>query len=80
MAKYWYFLLPAILCAIIPSKSIDAATRKWIPDDKKRAKFFMLVLIAMCLFYTVCLLSVTANLPWAIRLPLSLFPLMALGL
>ena len=80
MLKYWYFLLPAILCAIVPSETIDRATRKWIPDNKKRAKFFLLVLTGMCLFYSVALLLVTKNLPWGVRIPLALFPLLALGL
>ena len=78
MEKYWYFLIPAILCAIVPSTAIDNVTRKWFPDDKKRAKFFLTVLTVMCLCYTVCLLFVTKNLPWGIRLPLSLFPLAGL--
>ena len=80
METYWYFLLPAILCAIIPTSAIDRVTRKWIPEDKKRAKFFLTVLTVMCLCYTVCLLFVTKNLPWGIRLPLSFFPMLALAL
>ena len=78
METYWYFLLPAILCAIIPTSAIDRVTRKWIPEDKKRVKFFLTVLTLMCLFFTVCLLLVTKNLPWGIRLILSLFPLVSL--
>ena len=78
MEKYWYFLLPAILCAMIPANTIDKVTRKWIPDNKKRAKFFLLVLTAMCLFFTLYLLFVTKDLPCGIRLPLSLFPLICL--
>ena len=78
MEKYWYFLIPAILCAFIPTNAIDKFTRAWIPDGKKRARFFLLVLTVMCLFFTVCLLFVTENLPWGIRLLLSLFPLVSL--
>ena len=78
MEKYWYFLIPAILCALTPASALDNVTRKWIPDDKKRAKFFLTVLVVMCLFFTVCLLFVTKDLPWGIRLPLSLFPLVSL--
>ena len=80
MLKYWYFLLPAILMALIPSETIDRNTKKWIPDERKRAKFFIGILIAMAIFFTIFLLVVTKQIPWGIRLPLSIFPLISVGL
>ena len=80
MLRYWYFLLPAILMALIPSDTIDKATKKWIPDDKNRAKFFLGILIAMAAFFTVFLLLITRNIPWGLRLPMSVFPLVSVGL
>ena len=80
MLKYWYFLLPAILMALIPSETIDRNTKKWIPDERKRAKFFIGILIAMAIFFTIFLLVVTKHIPWGIRLPLSIFPLISVGL
>ena len=80
MLKYWYFLLPAILMALIPSETIDKTTKKWIPDDRKRAKFFMGILIAMATFFTILLLLVTKNIPLGFRIPMSVFPLVGVGL
>ena len=80
MIKYWYFLIPAILMCLIPSEVINETTRKWIPDEKKRAKFFMGILIGMAVFYTVILFFVTENIPMGLRLPLCLFPLIGVGL
>ena len=80
MVKYWYFLLPAILVALIPSQAINTLTKKWIPDEKKRAKFFMGVLIGMIVLTTIFLILVSRNIPWHFRLPMCLFPLASLGL
>ena len=80
MSKYWYFLLPAILCAIIPSDWIDKTTKKLIPDDKKRAKVFFGILIGMAVFFTVWLFLITQNIPQPVRFLLSLFPLASVGL
>ena len=75
MLKYWYFLLPAILMCLIPSETINETSRKWIPNEKKRANFFMGILIGMAVFYTVILFFVTENIPLNFRLPMCLFPI-----
>lgn len=75
MLKYWYFLLPAILMCLIPSDVINEITKKWIPNEKKRAKFFMGILIGMAVFYTVILFFVTDNIPLNFRLPMCLLPI-----
>ena len=75
MLKYWYFLLPAVLMCLIPSDTINETTKKWIPNEKKRAKFFMGILIGMAVFYTVVLFFVTKNIPLGFRLPMCLFPI-----
>lgn len=80
MIKYWYFLLPAILMSLIPSDALNKATKKLIPDEKKRAKFFMGILIAFLTITTVLLLLVSKNIPWHLRLPICLFPALGVGL
>ena len=80
MLKYWYFLLPAILMALIPGETIDKATKKWIPDDKKRSKFFLGLLVGMCVLTTLFLFLISQNIPWHVRLPLCLFPALGVGL
>ncbi|MBR1972177.1 MAG: hypothetical protein IKA16_01925 [Oscillospiraceae bacterium] len=80
MVKYWYFLLPAILMALIPGETINTVTKKWIPDEKKRAKFFMGILTGCMTLTTVLLFLVSENIPWHVRLPLCLFPLVSVGL
>lgn len=80
MVKYWYFLLPAILMALIPSETINTVTKKWIPDKKKRAKVFLAILVGICVLTTVFLFLVSENIPWHVRLPLCLFPLVSVGL
>jgi len=80
MVKYWYFLLPAILLCLIPTEKIDAVTKKWIPDEKKRAKFFLGILVTMAAFFTVLLFLVSRNIPWTLRIPLSCFPLISVGI
>ena len=80
MVKYWYFLLPAILMALIPSETINTVTKKWIPDEKKRAKVFLGILVGICVLTTVFLFLVSENIPWHVRLPLCLFPLVSVGL
>ena len=77
---YWYFLLPAILMALIPGDALNKATKKWIPDEKKRAKFFMGMLIAFLTITTVLLLLVSENIPWHFRLSICLFPALGVGL
>lgn len=79
MLKYWYVLLP-ILMALIPSDAIDKATKKWIPDEKKRAKFFLGLLTAMAAFFTILLLLITKNIPWRLRISMSVCPLVGVGL
>lgn len=80
MVKYWYFLLPAILMALIPSETINTVTKKWIPDEKKRAKVFLGILVGICVLTTVFLFLVSENIPWHVRLPVCLFPLVSVGL
>ena len=80
MVKYWYFLLPAILMALIPGETINTVTKKWIPDVKKRAKVFLGILVGICVLTTVFLFLVSENIPWHVRLPLCLFPLVSVGL
>ena len=80
MVKYWYFLLPAILMALIPSETINTVTKKWIPDEKKRAKVFLGILVGICVLTTVFLFLVSENIPWHVRLPICLFPLVSVGL
>lgn len=79
MVEYWYFLLPVILVALIPSETINSVTKKWIPDEIKRAKFFMGILVGMMALTTVFLLLVSKNIPWGFRLPMCLFPLAGVG-
>ena len=45
MEKYWYYLIPAILMCLIPSDTINETTKKWIPNEKKRARLFMVILL-----------------------------------
>lgn len=80
MVKYWYFLLPAILMALIPGETINTVTKKWIPDEKKRAKVFLVILVDICVLTTVFLFLVSENIPWHVRLPVCLFPLVSVGL
>lgn len=80
MVEHWYFLLPAILVALIPSETINTVTKKWIPDEKKRAKFFMGILVGIMVITTIFLFLVSQNIPWHVRLPICLFPLISLGL
>lgn len=77
---YWYFLLPAILMALIPGEAINNVTRKWIPDEKKRAKFFMAILVGFMTLTTILLFLVSENIPWHFRLPICLLPLVGVGL
>lgn len=78
--NYWYFLLPVILMALIPGETINTVTKKWIPDEKKRAKFFMDILTGCMTITTVLLFLVSENIPCHVRLPLCLFPLVSVGL
>lgn len=80
MVKYWYFLLPAILMALIPGETTNTVTKKWIPDEKKRAKVFLVILVGICVLTTVFLFLVSENIPWHVRLPVCLFPLVSVGL
>ena len=80
MLKYWYFLLPAIVLCLIPSETINETTKKWFPDEKKRAKFFMGILIGMAVFFTVLLFFITENIPLNFRLPMCLFPILGVVL
>ena len=77
MEKYWYFLIPAILIALLPADAVNRATKKWIPDEKKRARFFLGILLAMSVFFTVLLFFVTKNIPLGFRLPMCLFPVVS---
>lgn len=77
---YWYIVIPGILLSLIPAKTINQLTKKWIPDEKKRAKFFMSILIGMSVFFTMLLFFVTENIPLGFRLPMCLFPVISVGL
>jgi len=68
-----------LLC-LIPTEKIDAVTKQWIPDEKMRAKFFLGFLIAMAVLFTILLLLVSPNTPWILRIPLSCFPLISVGI
>ena len=80
MVKYWYFLIPAILLCLVPSEKINEVTKKWIPDEKKRARFFLGILIGMAVCSTIVLFFVSKNIPWSFRLPMCLFPLAGVGI
>lgn len=80
MERYWYFLIPAIVMCLIPSNTINETTKKWIPHEKKRAKFFMGILIGMSVCFTVFLFFVSKNIPLGSRLPMCLFPVIGVGL
>ena len=69
MSKYWYIFLLTILVAS-SSNTLDRATKKWIPDDLKRAKFYQGVLFTMALLYGIIMFIVTKD---TFALPLSLF-------
>lgn len=69
MSKYWYLFLLAVLVAS-SSDLLDKATKKWIPDDLKRAKFYRCVLFTMTILYAIIMFIVTKD---TFALPLSLF-------
>lgn len=80
MSKYWYFLLPAILTAV-SSEAIDKAMKKWIPNDRKRAKFYQGFLFAMTVFYGIWIWLMTKDIfPLPLCLFLSGFPLACAGI
>ena len=75
MGKYWYYLLLAVLVAC-SSEWLDKATRKWIPDNLKRARFYQGVLFTMAGLYTVIMFIVTKDVfPLPVSLFLSGFPI-----
>ena len=80
MEKYWYYLIPAILMCLIPSDTINETTKKWIPNEKKRARLFLGILLGMAVFFMVLLFFVSRNIPLSFRLPMCLFPVIGVGL
>lgn len=80
MERYWYFLIPAILICLIPSEAINETTKKWIPNEKKRAKCFMGILICMAVYFTVLLFFVTENIPLGFRWTMCLFPITSVAI
>ena len=69
MKKYWYIFLLAMLVAA-SSEQLDKATKKWIPDDRKRAKLYQGILLAMTALYSIIMFFVTKDI---FSLPVSLF-------
>lgn len=69
MKKYWYIFLLAMLVAA-SSEQLDKITKKWIPDDVKRAKLYQRILICMAVLYSVIMFFITKNI---FPLPVSLF-------
>ena len=80
MTDSWYFLLPAILAAIIPSREIEEYTKKRIPNDQKRAKINLVFLISMAVFFSVILFLITDAMPIHIRITLSAVPIAGVGI
>ena len=80
MKKYWFFLLIAILLSS-SSHALDRMTRKWIPDDLKRAKFYQKILFLTSSLYTIIMFFIMKNIfPLPVTLFLSCFPLVCVGL
>ena len=69
MKKYWFIFLLAMLVAA-SSESLDKATKKWIPDDRKRAKLYQRILIGMAVLYSIIMFFITKDI---FSLPVSLF-------
>lgn len=77
MDKYWYFLIAILIAA--SSESLDKATKKWIPDNRKRAKFYQGILFSMATFYSIVMFFVTkAIFPLPISIFLSGFPVICI--
>ena len=69
MKKYWFIFLVAMLVAA-SSESLDRATKKWIPDDRKRAKLYQGILFGMAALYSIIMFFITRDI---FHLPVSLF-------
>lgn len=68
MKKYWFLFLIAMLVAA-SSEQLDKATKKWIPDDLKRAKLYQGILFSMAILYGIILFFLTKD---TFYLPVSL--------
>ena len=80
MKKYWFYLLIAILLCC-SSHWLDTMTKKWIPNDLKRAKFYQKILFLTSLLYTIIMFFIMKNIfPLPVTLLLSCFPLICVGL
>ena len=80
MKKYWFFLLIAILLSC-SSNTLDRMTRKWIPDDLKRAKLYQAILFVTAFTYAIIMFIIMRNIfPLPITLFLAGFPVICVGL
>ena len=79
MGKHWYIFLLAILVAS-SSEFLDKATKKWIPNDLKRAKFYQYVLFTMSGLYAIIVFIVTKSIfPLPVSVLLSGFPIVCVA-
>ena len=69
MKKYWFIFLIAMLVAA-SSEQLDKATKKWIPDNVKRAKLYQRILIGMAVLYSIIMFYITKDIFF---LPVALF-------